>query len=360
MGTDTGTGDREGGYMGRKASVRYYESKRAFMCTFEGKRYRLADAPVDDSPSGPRYLAALDRFSEIMRGEGRVDARDTRMCAAVDRWLAHARTHTSPEHHEVSARYLARGVARWGEMPVSNFRPHHVDAWFVGEVTWGSTTKKIAYARLCTALNFNVERGFIRSHGLQGAKPPAACKDRARGAEYVLSDSTVSRILDSAKGRFREYLTALARTGARPGEIARATDAHFRPAIGAVVFKAIDHKTGRKTGKDRVIYLPADVIALVRGRTGLLFPASRGAGYSRSALCHAWRVTLARVLGIDRAHTILYSFRHTWITRALLRGFSIKLIADLQGTSVAMIEKNYGHAMGEEEAMRKVFLEMCQ
>ena len=60
--------------------------------------------------------------------------------------------------------------------------------------------------------------------------------------------------------------------------------------------------------------------------------------------------------GIEKSHVIPYSLRHTFITRALLQGVSVKLLADLMGTSVRCIETNYGHATGDKDAMRKVFL----
>ena len=41
------------------------------------------------------------------------------------------------------------------------------------------------------------------------------------------------------------------------------------------------------------------------------------------------------------AKTVLYSLRHTYISRALEHGASVKLIADNCGTSIRMIEKHY-------------------
>jgi hypothetical protein len=54
------------GRRGRKASVRYYASKGGYFTHFEGKNIRLPTGP-DDAPSGPTYLAALTKFSELMQ-----------------------------------------------------------------------------------------------------------------------------------------------------------------------------------------------------------------------------------------------------------------------------------------------------
>lgn len=45
------------------------------------------------------------------------------------------------------------------------------------------------------------------------------------------------------------------------------------------------------------------------------------------------------------ADTVLYSLRHTYISRALEHGASVKLIADNCGTSIRMLEKHYWKAI---------------
>ncbi len=49
-----------------------------------------------------------------------------------------------------------------------------------------------------------------------------------------------------------------------------------------------------------------------------------------------------------------YGFRHTYATDWLLNGGSIKVLAGLIGTSVAMIERHYGHLMADKGRMRSI------
>ena len=39
----------------------------------------------------------------------------------------------------------------------------------------------------------------------------------------------------------------------------------------------------------------------------------------------------------------IYSFRHLWISEMLMAGVDIATVAKMAGTSIAMIEKVYGH-----------------
>jgi hypothetical protein len=53
---------------------------------------------------------------------------------------------------------------------------------------------------------------------------------------------------------------------------------------------------------------------------------------------------------------ILYGFRHSYITGWLKTGRSIKIVADLCGTSVKMIEKHYSHLCADLPTLRGLAL----
>jgi site-specific recombinase XerD len=55
-------------------------------------------------------------------------------------------------------------------------------------------------------------------------------------------------------------------------------------------------------------------------------------------------------------HTI-YSFRHLWISEMLMAGNEIATVAAMAGTSVAMIEKVYGHFTNEHFASAQLKLD---
>ena len=61
----------------------------------------------------------------------------------------------------------------------------------------------------------------------------------------------------------------------------------------------------------------------------------------------------ANKLAIKPAPTA-YGFRHSYATDWLLNGGSIKVLADLIGTSVTMIERHYGHLMVDKDRVRTI------
>jgi integrase len=63
---------------------------------------------------------------------------------------------------------------------------------------------------------------------------------------------------------------------------------------------------------------------------------------------------LRKKLKLTDGKMIAYSYRHTFATDWLLDGGSIKILADLMGNSVAMIEKHYGHLEVDPGRMRQL------
>lgn len=48
-------------------------------------------------------------------------------------------------------------------------------------------------------------------------------------------------------------------------------------------------------------------------------------------------------LGKVRSHITIYDFHHLWISEALMAGNDVATVAKMAGTSIAMIERVYGH-----------------
>ena len=117
------------------------------------------------------------------------------------------------------------------------------------------------------------------------------------------------------------------------------------------------HKTAQKTEKDRVIYLTPDLLGLVerlceKHPTGYLFRNRDGRQWTNSAV-YLMLKRLRKRLGM-KSKMIAYSYRHSFATNWLKAGGSIKILADLMGNSVAMIEHHYGHLDADRQTMRKV------
>jgi integrase len=72
-----------------------------------------------------------------------------------------------------------------------------------------------------------------------------------------------------------------------------------------------------------------------------IFPTRTGTASDRRKIAQRF-ATVRRSAGVRETITI-YSFRHLWISEALMAGVDVMLIARMAGTSVRMIETVYGH-----------------
>jgi len=142
-------------------------------------------------------------------------------------------------------------------------------------------------------------------------------------------------------------------TGARPGELASLRRRDFDHRTGTVQFTG---KTGSRT-----VPLSDEAIALLnrvaKGKTSdapLL--SNNGKPWQR----HRWDKGI-RAAAADAklpTGTVAYTLRHSWITEALMGGMSTLEVARLTGTSLAMIEKHYGHLVAESARGRLADLEI--
>jgi integrase len=135
------------------------------------------------------------------------------------------------------------------------------------------------------------------------------------------------------------------------------------------------HKTKKKTGKVRVVFLTPVMQELTkklvrRYPTGPLFRTFRGkksaqnkgnrsvVGEKQAWTRNGIRCRFKRLrakLGLKEV--VAYTYRHTYITDALCRGVPAAVVAELVGTSVQMIEKHYGHLSVKGDMLRQAAIQ---
>jgi integrase len=106
----------------------------------------------------------------------------------------------------------------------------------------------------------------------------------------------------------------------------------------------VEHKNARKTQRPRVIYFCPNAASLLRAgqkrATGdLVFLNSRGNKWTKDAVvCLLRRLRLKT--GIDAT---AYAYRHSYATRAIEQGVGVADLAEILGTSIEVISRNYAH-----------------
>jgi integrase len=149
---------------------------------------------------------------------------------------------------------------------------------------------------------------------------------------------------------FKDMLTVYHHTGARTSELADARVEHFvRSAKQIVLGKHKRAKTMRDP-KARRIMLDGEsfeiVDALCKGKAAdePIFTDQKGRAWTRIRL--GTRFQQVRYHAKVRDAITIYSFRHLWISDALVDN-PIATVANMAGTSVEMIERVYGHFRSE-------------
>lgn len=275
------------------------------------------------------YLAALAKFRELMQ---------------VSNWLAgmaKARTHT---HKKKSG----------GEAKSRS-------------VKWGPTYQNIALRTLVAAFNWGKGQGLISSHCLQNPKAVTIRgRKRSRGQEAYIPPATWKKLIDcvgKSNFGFADILCFLHDTGCRPAEAYNVEARYYHAADRCIIYPGqpaegeYAWKNARRIGKDRVIFLSEEIAKLVEEKIaktpeGPLFHTKRASKWTQEAMSVNLRWYSKR-LGITPTPTA-YGFRHTYATDWLLNGGSIKVLADLIGTSISLIEKHYGHLMVDKERVRSI------
>ncbi len=372
---------------GRKSSVRYYASKRGYFTHFEGKNIRLADGP-DDAPKGKTYLAALARFQELMQ-VNHADTADqsNTVRVVVDLYGQHLERNGQGRSLGILLQTCGSAMEEFGDKTFSALKPVHITNWLAKmakprnhthktraggqaktrSVKWGATYQNIALRTLIAAFNWAKGQGLITSHCLQNPKAVTIRgRKRSRGQEAYIPAATWKKLIDKIGSKnfgFAEILRFLHGTGCRPGEAYNVEAKYYHAADRCIIYpgqpadKDYAWKNSRRTGKDRVIFLSDGLAELVERKIkqfpeGPLFRTRFNVRWSQEAISVNLRWYSKR-LEITPAPTA-YGFRHTYATDWLLNGGSIKVLADLIGTSVSMIEKHYGHLMVDKDRVRSI------
>ncbi|HBE71950.1 MAG TPA: hypothetical protein DDW52_27730 [Planctomycetaceae bacterium] len=129
-------------------------------------------------------------------------------------------------------------------------------------------------------------------------------------------------------------------TGARPSELRELCWEHLVDDCSRAILTK--HKTAKATKRARVVFFPPNMqnILLAHKKTkGHVFLNSHGKPWTKDALV-TWIRRLRERTGRDGT---AYAYRHSFITRAMEQGVAIADVAELTGTSVQMIARNYGH-----------------
>jgi integrase len=238
---------------------------------------------------------------------------------------------------------------------LSKLAPRHVAEWKKRALATGNSRgyfNRNATA-LRAALNLAKSRLEVASdHAWAQELKPLEGADARR--TLYLDRKARRKLIDSASDELRPLVKALALLPLRPGELVGVRVDDFDARHGTL---RVSGKTGSRT-----IPLPPEAVrhfkACAQDKLPTAWLVSRANGNQWDRF--TWRdlVKLAAAGARLPAATCLYTLRHSTITDLVTSGLDLFTVAKISGTSVAMIEKHYGHLQREHarEALKALAL----
>lgn len=248
-----------------------------------------------------------------------------------------------------------------GKVLVKDLKTKHIEHWRADIATQGAkaaATQKTYLQILRAALNRAVKAGRV-SPGVasqwRNVEHVQQDEDAPGRRDVYLDLKQRRRLLSVCEGAFRDLVEAVMLTGCRPGELTNLKRSQFDARTGTVTYRG-------KTGSRKVALTPRQLELFNRLAKNKLPDAyvllqDDGRPWQRWDWDDLMRN--ARRAAKLPEKTVLYSLRHSFITEAISSGkISVSDVAQLTGTSIAMIDKHYGHLAADAARDRLAQVEL--
>lgn len=284
---------------------------------------------------------------------------------ACERYVTHVRADKGDKAaDDIEARFRRHVYAEpISALDLPKLNRKHVDAWRRSLVkrpvvinphakkkvtrTRAPSTINRDMSALRAALNLAHDNGAVTSDmAWRVALRPIENADASR--DVYLDRKQRTALLEASPPDLSTFLRGLATVPLRPGALAALTVANFDKRLKVLAI-------GKdKAGRDRKIKLPATTAQFFADQTKDKLPSAPllaradGKHWNKDS----WKKPVkaaAKAAGLDDTITA-YALRHSSITDLVTGGLDLLTVAQLSGTSVAMIEKHYGHLRADHAA----------
>jgi integrase len=240
--------------------------------------------------------------------------------------------------------------------PLIKIRAPRLRKWHLDLVTAGLSRASAnrTLTALKAALNLAVADRRVSATVAQEWAEVAPLKGASRRRELFLDVMQRRALLAKSHGGVRRLLEAVMHTGCRAGELTNARRSAFDARTKSL---SVTGKTGVRT----IPLTPAAValfaqFAKDKMPNAFLLTRDDGKPWAHSDWDELVKEAAARAqLPVG---TCLYTLRHSFITQSLLDGVSTLEVSKIVGTSLAMIEKHYGHLVQDTARERLARVQM--
>lgn len=186
----------------------------------------------------------------------------------------------------------------------------------------------------------------------QEALKPIKGADKRR--DIYLDKAERKNLVDAVTADIRPFVRGLCMLPLRPGALASLKVSSFERRTNTLTISK------DKSGMPRQITVPLSIAEFLADQcksklpNALIFSSSNGAAWSKDK----WKKPIKSAVyetGLRR-ETSAYTLRHSVIADLVRGGLPILTVAQLSDTSVAMIEKHYGHLVRHDAAQALVLI----
>ena len=302
-------------------------------------RAKLAEVDQHGAPVSITGGAAL--VADVCRDYVAALNREGRASAATDADRRFSRTvYADPIGKIQASKLTQKHLEAWrdrlesgqfGKLPAKKGRPPTAKP-----LTRGAFNR--TYTPLKAALNRAVARRELPPDRTieWGSVKPYKNADSRR--DLYLDREQRRALLANASPDVRDMMECIALTGCRPGDPAALLRRDYDSRTASITFRTKAH--GRTIPVSPAAKVLLDRLAKAKLPNAHMF-TNGGAPWQP----HDWRALVKDAAAAAELPdgVVLYTLRHCWITDAIIGGMDLLTVAKLTGTSLAMIEKHYGH-----------------
>ena len=340
--------------MGRQAKLRqkgvYWASDAGGKTTYFGRVTEVPHAVAMCKLH--EHLANLKTVSKIV-----VDVQpgvDLTVNELAERFLNWVLCHRGTKAHKERSRHLQRFRESFGDMLALELKGTHLEAFVVG---LKAKRHALDYVQKHVISIGAMYRKRARKGWLPGGFQPFASVEPIRllpktlTESALLTDAEIKALLSAAEadsfGPMGDMIRLYHATGARTHELIAVRAGEVQRVTRPLVLGHHKCTHTLKEPRPRQVYLNETAFGIMARRCdGLpldayVFQKPSGGAFSNANIAERFQ-TVRKRAGVRSSITI-YSFRHLWISEMLMAGVDVLLVARMAGTSVAMIERVYGH-----------------
>ena len=300
--------------------------------------------------------AALAWFDHLGRGGSTRKSTVSEACARYVRHLRATKSERAANDAEARFKNYVLNHAKLAATELPKLTPAQLEAWRKslrdlptrsggrrGEQRSDSTLNRDMTC-FRAALNLAYMDGLLTTDFAWRSKlRPIKNADQRR--ELYLDRAQRLKFIEKAPHDLAAFLRGLCLVPLRPGALAKLQAGDFDRRLKVL-------KIGQdKTGKDRRIKLPDVTATLFEAAAKDKLPTapllSRADGKAWNKDAWKWPIKATAVAAKLPDGTTAYTLRHSVISDLVHDGLDLLTVAQISGTSVAMIERHYGHLRGE-------------